>query len=161
MKLHLGTCQSVISTPYQAAPEPVKNDPPEALTYRFGENSAWVPTPRNHEEAIDLAKHAYPELRYVRRDRITFHTTGKTSIACITPAAWELVVRRLPHYHVVDIRIREPAEGEDDSGLPGYSYSAMDYVPQEKEEMYWGKIESGSGRSRLSRMISFVRGSDA
>ena len=62
------------------------------------------------QEAIDLAKHAYPELLSVRRECITFHTTGKSSIACITPAAWQLVVRRLPPYHVVDVRIRDMEE---------------------------------------------------
>jgi len=78
------------------------------------------------QEAIDLAKHAYPELRSVRRECITFHTTGKSSIACITPAAWQLVVRRLPPYHVVDVRIRDMEEfGDgDDSELPEYPYTS-------------------------------------
>jgi len=155
----------------------VKDDFPEALTYRYNDNSAWVPAARSHDvshnsflffsssppcsggfmimiqqEAIDLAKHAYPELRGIRRDRITFHTTGKSSIACITPAAWQLVVRRLPPYHVVDVRIRDPVEdlpleeecgvvaGGRDAELPeyypymagaaGYAYT----IPKEKEE---------------------------
>jgi hypothetical protein len=105
------------------------------------------------QEAIDLAKHAYPELRGIRRDRITFHTTGKSSIACITPAAWQLVVRRLPPYHVVDVRIRDPIEDlplEEEGGvaasgrdaeLPEYypymAGAAAGYayiIPKEKEE---------------------------
>ena len=121
------------------------------------------------QEAIDLAKHAYPELRGIRRDRITFHTTGKSSIACITPAAWQLVVRRLPPYHVVDVRIRdgvEGLEGSSDSELPEYSYSS--YVAhngtaysREKEQRYLQQKEEqeqSSSGNRLSRMMSFVRG---
>jgi len=132
----------------------VKDDFPEALTYRYNDNSAWVPAAKTHDEAIDLAKHAYPELRGIHRDRITFHTTGKSSIACITPAAWQLVVRRLPPYHVVDVRIRDPIEdlpleeeggGVEASGrdaeLPEYypymAGAAAGYayiIPKEKEE---------------------------
>jgi hypothetical protein len=126
------------------------------------------------QEAIDLAKHAYPELRSVRRECITFHTTGKSSIACITPAAWQLVVRRLPPYHVVDVRIRDMEEfgdgGGDDAELPEYPYtSAAMTVLREKEERYMqkdqqkqpGSTEAGSNGSRLRRVMSFVRGTDS
>jgi hypothetical protein len=124
------------------------------------------------QEAIDLAKHAYPELRSVRRECITFHTTGKSSIACITPAAWQLVVRRLPPYHVVDVRIRDMEELGEDSELPEYPYSAAAItVLREKEERYMQKeqrppqpsttsTEAGNG-SRVRRVMSFVRGTDS
>ncbi|KAH9969873.1 hypothetical protein BC827DRAFT_43158 [Russula dissimulans] len=151
----------------------VKDDFPEALTYRFNDNSAWVPAAKTHEEAIDLAKHAYPELRNVRRDRITFHTTGKSSIACITPAAWQLVVRRLPPYHVVDVRIRDLEGLEGDGELPEYTYmTAATYatIPREKEERYLQQQQqqqqqpngttAEDGGNRLRRMMSFVRGTD-
>jgi hypothetical protein len=109
------------------------------------------------KEAIDLAKHAYPELRGIRRDRITFHTTGKSSIACITPAAWQLVVRRLPPYHVVDVRIRDIEGFEADADLPEYPYMASNTILKEKEERYLQKEEPKPevGRNRMSRMISF------
>jgi hypothetical protein len=120
------------------------------------------------KEAIDLAKHAYPELRSVRRDCITFHTTGKSSIACITPAAWQLVVRRLPPYHVVDVRIRDMEGLEDESGLPEYPYYAAAYtLPSEKEERNPQKEQPNHREStepsgnRLRRMMSFVRGTDS
>ena len=122
------------------------------------------------QEAIDLAKHAYPELRSVRRECITFHTTGKSSIACITPAAWQLVVRRLPPYHVVDVRIRDMEEFGDDSDLPEYPYTtAAVTVLREKEERYMQdqplqpqpqpSTEARNG-NRLRRVMSFVRGTD-
>jgi hypothetical protein len=117
------------------------------------------------KEAVDLAKHAYPELRGIRRDRITFHTTGKSSIACITPAAWQLVVRRLPPYHVVDVRIRdiEVLEAESEAELPEYPYLSSYVNPKEKEDRYSQKEEPQpeAGRNRLSRMISFVRGTES
>jgi len=117
------------------------------------------------QEAIDLAKHAYPELRSVRRDCITFHTTGKSSIACITPAAWQLVVRRLPPYHVVDVRIRDMDGLEADAAeLPEYSYSAATTaVLREKEERYLQKAHPSTEPSgnRLRQMMSFVRGGDS
>lgn len=120
------------------------------------------------QEAVDLAKHAYPELRSVRRDRITFHTTGKSSIACITPAAWQLVVRRLPPYHVVDVRIRDVEGLDDDCDLPEYPYMATNMVMREKEERNLRKEESQSTTTgsqvegnRLSRMMSFIRGVDS
>ena len=122
------------------------------------------------QEAIDLAKHAYPELRSVRRECITFHTTGKSSIACITPAAWQLVVRRLPPYHVVDVRIRDMEEfGDgDDAELPEYPYTsaATLTVLREKEERYVQNdrprpsTEVNNG-NRLRRVMSFVRGTDS
>lgn len=118
------------------------------------------------QEAIDLAKHAYPELRSVRRECITFHTTGKSSIACITPAAWQLVVRRLPPYHVVDVRIRDMEEFGEDPELPEYPYTtAAITVLREKEERYMQKVEPqqpqpNANGSRLRRVMSFVRGSD-
>jgi len=127
-------------------------------------------TKQKKQEAIDLAKHAYPELRSVRRDRITFHTTGKSSIACITPAAWQLVVRRLPPYHVVDVRIRDPVEGPEgemvDAELPEYyPYMAAAYtVAREKEEQQQQQpspTDAENGGSRLRRMMSFVRGTDS
>lgn len=118
------------------------------------------------QEAIDLAKHAYPELRSVRRERITFHTTGKSSIACITPAAWQLVVRRLPPYHVVDVRIRDSdMEGlEGDAELPEYSYANSAAMLREKEERYLQKEQPSTepcGGNRLRRALSFVRGKDS
>jgi hypothetical protein len=146
------------------AADPVKDDFPEALTYRYNDNSAWVPAAKSHEEAIDLAKHAYPELRSIRRDRITFHTTGKSSIACITPAAWQLVVRRLPPYHVVDVRIRD-MDGLDagDAELPEYSYATATAVLREKEERYLQREQPSTEPSgnRLRRVMSFVRGTDS
>jgi len=172
MNLHLGTRRSTASSSFTApTTSPVKDDFPEALTYRYNDNSAWVPAAKTHDEAIDLAKHAYPELRSVRRDCITFHTTGKSSIACITPAAWQLVVRRLPPYHVVDVRIRD-MEGfeEDEAELPEYAYTAAAMtVLQDKEARYLQKDQprdqphpstEASGGNRLRRMISFVRGTD-
>lgn len=126
------------------------------------------------QEAIDLAKHAYPELRSVRRECITFHTTGKSSIACITPAAWQLVVRRLPPYHVVDVRIRDMEEFGEDSELPEYPYytaAAMTGLLREKEGRNMQKDQQPqqpqqsstvpSNGSRLRRAISFVRGNDS
>lgn len=166
MKLYSGTRQPAASSSTAPA-NPVKDDFPEALTYRFNDNSAWVPAAKTHDEAVDLAKHAYPELRSVRRDRITFHTTGKSSIACITPAAWQLVVRRLPPYHVVDVRIRDTEGLDDDFDLPEYPYSATNSVMREKEERYLQKEESRSTNgpqvegNRLSKMISFIRGTDS
>ncbi|KAI0251004.1 hypothetical protein BJV78DRAFT_519585 [Lactifluus subvellereus] len=161
MKLYLGIRQSAASSSTAATPDPVKDDFPEALTYRFNDNSAWVPAARTHDEAVDLAKHAYPELRGIRRDRITFHTTGKSSIACITPAAWQLVVRRLPPYHVVDVRIRDVEGLEDDTDLPGYPYVTTNTIQREKEEGYLLQKEVSrpeTGGNRLSRVISCVRG---
>ena len=123
------------------------------------------------QEAIDLAKHAYPELRTVRRECITFHTTGKSSIACITPAAWQLVVRRLPPYHVVDVRIRDMEELGDDSELPEYPYTtAAVTVLREKEERYMQQQQQQQEKdqqpqprteNRLRRVMSFVRGTDS
>jgi len=167
MKLYIGPRPTASSS---TVPDPnsVKEDFPEALTYRFNDNSAWVPAARTHEEAVDLAKHAYPELRSVRRDRITFHTTGKSSIACITPAAWQLVVRRLPPYHVVDVRIRDTEGLDDDFDLPEYPYTATNTVMREKEERYVRKEESRASTNgaqvegnRLSRVMSFIRGGDS
>lgn len=46
MKLYIGTRQPAASS--SANPTP-KDDFPEALTYRFNDNSAWVPAARTHD----------------------------------------------------------------------------------------------------------------
>jgi hypothetical protein len=78
------------------------------------------------------------------------------------------VVRRLPPYHVVDVRIRDMEGLEDESGLPEYPYYAAAYtLPSEKEERNPQKEEQPNRRestepsgNRLRRMMSFVRGTD-
>ncbi len=49
MKLYLGSRQPAASSSTEPAPIPVKDDFPEALTYRFNDNSAWVPAARTHD----------------------------------------------------------------------------------------------------------------
>jgi hypothetical protein len=49
MKLYIGTRQPAASSSTDPAPNLVKDDFPEALTYRFNDNSAWVPAARTHD----------------------------------------------------------------------------------------------------------------
>jgi hypothetical protein len=49
MKLYIGTRHPVASSSSDPAGNTVKDDFPEALTYRFNDNSAWVPAARTHE----------------------------------------------------------------------------------------------------------------
>lgn len=49
MKLYIGSRQPAASSSTDPAPHTVKDDFPEALTYRFNDNSAWVPAARTHE----------------------------------------------------------------------------------------------------------------
>lgn len=49
MKLYIGTRQPAASSSTDPASTAVKEDFPEALTYRFNDNSAWVPAARTHE----------------------------------------------------------------------------------------------------------------
>jgi len=130
---------AVASSSDTMSPNSVMNDFPEALTYRYNDYCVWVPAAKTHEEAIDLAKQAYPELRNVHSDRITFHTTGESSIVGISPAAWQLIVRRLPQYHIVDVKIRDTEELEGDAEPPKYPYMSTTLyttIPREKEETY-------------------------
>lgn len=49
MNLYLGSRRSMASSSTAAAADPVKEDFPEALTYRYNDNSAWVPAAKSHE----------------------------------------------------------------------------------------------------------------
>jgi hypothetical protein len=49
MKLYIGTRQPAASSSADPAPSIAKDDFPEALTYRFNDNSAWVPAARTHD----------------------------------------------------------------------------------------------------------------
>ena len=53
MNLYLGTRRSMASSSTStAAANPVKDDFPEALTYRYNDNSAWVPAAKSHEASL-------------------------------------------------------------------------------------------------------------
>lgn len=53
MNLYLGTRRSMASSSTAtAAANPVKDDFPEALTYRYNDNSAWVPAAKSHEASF-------------------------------------------------------------------------------------------------------------
>jgi hypothetical protein len=56
MNFYLGprrsTATASSSSTNTTAATPVKDDFPEALTYRFNDNSAWVPAARTHEASI-------------------------------------------------------------------------------------------------------------
>jgi hypothetical protein len=77
-------------------------------------------------------------------------------------------VRRLPPYHVVDVRIRDIEGLDDDFDLPEYPHTATNTIVREKEERYSRKEESRASTNgsqvegkRLSRMMSFIRGADS
>ncbi len=53
MNLYLGSRRSIASSSSTAtAATPVKDDFPEALTYRYNDNSAWVPAARTHDASF-------------------------------------------------------------------------------------------------------------
>ncbi len=55
MNLYLGTRRSMASSSSTAmAANPVKDDFPEALTYRYNDNSAWVPAAKSHDASFSL-----------------------------------------------------------------------------------------------------------
>ncbi len=80
-------------------------------------------------------------------------------------------MRRLPPYHVVDVRIRDIEGLDDDLDLPEYPYTyatTNTAIMREKEERYLQKQESQApsgtqveGNHRLTRMMSFIRGVDS
>lgn len=77
-------------------------------------------------------------------------------------------MRRLPPYHVVDVRIRDTDGLDDDLDLPEYPYTATNTVVREKEEERYVRKEVSRASNgtqaegnRLSRMMSFIRGADA
>jgi hypothetical protein len=49
MNFYYGSRRSAASTSTTPAATPAKDDFPEALTYRYNDNSAWVPAARTHE----------------------------------------------------------------------------------------------------------------
>ena len=59
MNFQLGTRRSTASSSSNTtAANPVKDDFPEALTYRFNDNSAWVPAAKTHEASLCLLTHS-------------------------------------------------------------------------------------------------------
>jgi hypothetical protein len=49
MKFCWGIHQPVASSSTVVPSNPIKEDFPEALTYRFNDNSAWVPAAKTHD----------------------------------------------------------------------------------------------------------------
>ena len=54
MNFYLGNRRSMASSSTAPAANPVKDDFPEALTYRYNDNSAWVPAAKSHEAVFSL-----------------------------------------------------------------------------------------------------------
>ncbi len=52
MNFYYGSRRSAASSSTTPAATPAKDDFPEALTYRYNDNSAWVPAARTHEASI-------------------------------------------------------------------------------------------------------------
>jgi hypothetical protein len=52
MNFYMGTRRSIASSSTTTAANPVKDDFPEALTYRYNDNSAWVPAAKSHDASF-------------------------------------------------------------------------------------------------------------
>ena len=56
MNFYLGTRRSSMASsstsPAAANPNSIKDDFPEALTYRYNDNSAWVPAAKSHDASF-------------------------------------------------------------------------------------------------------------
>ena len=54
MNFYMGTRRSMVSSSSSSATaaNPVKDDFPEALTYRYNDNSAWVPAAKSHDASF-------------------------------------------------------------------------------------------------------------
>ena len=52
MNFYLGTRRSMASSSTSTITNPVKDDFPEALTYRYNDNSAWVPAAKSHDASF-------------------------------------------------------------------------------------------------------------
>jgi hypothetical protein len=59
MNFYLGHRRSMASSSTAPPASPVKDDFPEALTYRYNDNSAWVPAAKSHEASFFLPKIYY------------------------------------------------------------------------------------------------------
>ncbi|KAI0263978.1 hypothetical protein BC834DRAFT_884822 [Gloeopeniophorella convolvens] len=87
--------------------EPATKSPPQILTYYFNDECAWVPAATTYEEALSHAQDAFPELRSVSRDRITYHLNKK---ARITPPVWWPIIKDVNNCGNVDVRLRKEPE---------------------------------------------------
>jgi hypothetical protein len=52
MNFYMGSRRSMASSSTAPAANPVKDDFPEALTYRYNDNSAWVPAAKSHDASF-------------------------------------------------------------------------------------------------------------
>ena len=64
MNFYLGTRRSMASSSTAPAATPIKDDFPEALTYRYNDNSAWVPAAKSHDASFFSSVY-YTYLAYI------------------------------------------------------------------------------------------------
>ncbi|KAI0290914.1 hypothetical protein BC826DRAFT_519794 [Russula brevipes] len=160
MNLSLGTRRSAASSSTTTlATNPVKDDFPEALTYRYNDNSAWVPAARTHEvgsSLFQLSFGLFDKKREIHRMNTGGHRPRETRLSRTAERPPRL--HHVPHDGQVEHRMHhaggmatrgaaaaavprrgraDPGHGglEDESGLPEYPYYAAAYtLPSEKGE---------------------------
>jgi len=97
----------------QAASSTTGRISPDVLTYTYGPRMVYVAPGKNYDEAIDIAKETFPELRDVERDRICLEVyvalpDQQKQTAQISRSAWSFIVPSLARFEIVKIRVAPP-----------------------------------------------------
>ncbi|KAI9451830.1 hypothetical protein BJY52DRAFT_1124870, partial [Lactarius psammicola] len=98
--------------------------PPTVLTYCYNSKLVYVPPGESHEQAIDLAQGAFPELRDVDRSliyfevRVVLNNQAGLKTARIHPSAWSPVMATLAQYEILEIHVAYPPSTASSTSTP-------------------------------------------
>jgi len=99
---------------------------PDIVTYSYGSGLVYVTPGASYDDAIDLARDAFPELKDVDRDliclevRVSVNQTERT-MARIGRTAWPIVLSTLVRFEIVHIRVASPPEANAVPRPPPYA----------------------------------------
>ncbi|KAI0048843.1 hypothetical protein FA95DRAFT_1557602 [Auriscalpium vulgare] len=98
-------------SPLLYEPSPFMYIPPgpmvDILTYCYKSQMAYAPAGQTYEDAINCAQDAFPDLKLVPNDRISFHVTGVDQLVRIPKMSWQTVMQDVRRYEVVHIVVED------------------------------------------------------
>lgn len=143
MNFYWGTRRSIASSSTAAVADPVKDDFPEALTYRFNDNSAWVPAAKSHDASFFfLFLLSYYNFMWLNLMGCAGgHRPCKTRISRITERSTRM--HNLSHNGQVEHSMYHPG------GMATRCAATAPIPRRGRENSRYGGIRGGLGTSRV------------
>ncbi|KAN0114195.1 hypothetical protein V8E52_006993 [Russula decolorans] len=124
------------SGPAASSSAPRARVPANVITYSYASRLVYVATAETYDDAVDLAKESFPELKDVERQRIRLevHVMLKDQqvrkTAEIGRTAWPFVVPSLARFEIMEIRVAPPVAPESASSSQASTVEPPPYAPE-------------------------------